>query len=316
MVDIFKTVKENDFETLKNTLKYIKINSKDIYNNSLLHYAVINNNLEITRFLILNQIDINATNKDNNTALHLCILNNSIAIFKTLIKANVKIDVLNNDNESPLMLAIKYNREEMIDILMSLHANIDYVNKKGESAIFFSIYSNKLKLFNMLLEKNKKLLFSKTINHNTLLHVASKQSNVLFVQTLINLNCLPNELNDELETPLFACARNSDYDVARILLENGAFIEFRNKYNESILDVCDARFKDFLIFKTNQSYYLNYKTKFVLNFAIITNNYELFIEKLNKYEANKKDSNKLSALDYAKIYNRPIFIKKLEEVLR
>ena len=316
MIDIFKIVKDNDFETLKNTLKYIKINTKDLYNNSLLHYAVINNNLEITRFLILNQIDINSTNNDFNTALHLSILNNSIAIFKTLIKANANIDVLNNEGESPLMVAIKLNREEMIDILMSLHADINYVNKKGESAIFFSIFSDNLNLFNSLLEENNKLLFSKTKDNNTLLHVACKQNRLRFVYRLINLKCLPNVVNDDLETPLFACARNSDYDTARILIENGAFVEFKNKYNESLLDICDKRFKDFLISKTNETSYLNYKSKYILIFSVITNNYDLFLEKLSKYEANKKDGNKLNALDYAKIYNRQTFIKKLEEVLK
>ncbi len=315
MIDIFKIVKENDFETLKNTLKYIKINTKDLYGNTLLHYAVINNNLEITRFLILNQIDVNGANQDNNTSLHLSILNNSIAIFKTLIKSNAKIDVLNNDFESPLMLAIKLNREDMIDILMSMHANINYVNKKGESAIFFSVYSNKLNLFNSLLKENNKLLFSRTKNNNTLLHVATNQSNVKFVETLIKLNCLPNALNDDLESPIFACARNNDFDSCRILLENGAFVEIKNKYNESVLDISDKRFKDFLVFKTNQSNYLNYKNKYTLIFSVITNNYDLFLEKLNKFEANKKDGNNFCALDYAKIYNRQRFIKKLEELL-
>ncbi len=316
MIDIFKIVKDNDFISLRNNLKYIKINTKDLYNNSLLHYAVINKNLDITRFLLLNKIDINDTNNDNNTALHLSILNDSIAIFKTLIKANALIDVLNNDGESPLMLAIKLNREEMIQILMSLHANINYVNIRGESAIFFSIYSNKLSLFNSLILENKDLLFSKTKNNDTLLHVATRQMNSSFVKRLVELNILPNNLNCDLETPLFNCARNCDYDSARILIENGAFIEFKNKFNESILDISNQRFKDFLISYVNKSFYLDYKRRYPLIFSIITYDYNLFLERLSKFEVNKKDDHNLNAYDYAKLYNRQIFIKKLEELLK
>ncbi len=314
MVDIFKIIKNNDFEGLKNNLKYIRINTRDMYSNTLLHYAVMNKNLEITRFLILNNIDVNALNKDMYSALHLAVLNNSIALFKVLIKAGTDINLLDKDNESALMLAIKYNRNLMVDILLSLHANIDYVNNKGENAICLSAYSGTVELFEFLYNANPKLLYSRNNEGDTLLHIACKSMNIDVVKKIVELKFPLNFLNNNLETALYACARNCDYDCTRILLKSGAFIEFKNKYDESILDVSSTRFKDFLISKTNESFYINYKSNFPLSFAIITNNNDLFDRYLNKYQLNKKDGNNLSALNYAQIYYREYFIKRIKEL--
>ena len=315
MIDIFQVVRDNDLNKLKENLKYIQINATDEDSNSLLHLAVISNSLEIARFLILNNININLKNKLGQTALHLSVIYNRLAIFKTIIKSGADINICDLLNETPLILSLKLNRVKMTDILISLNANINVYNNKGENTLFFSLYSNRLDLFKDILSKDETLLYSKDKDLNSILHVAVRLGHIKIVKYILNLGFLPNELNSSLETPLFFAARNSDLDIARLLLENGALVEYKNKFYESIFDLGNTRFNSFVTSKTMSSKYIDFKEKYPLSFAVILNDKELFYRYLNTFEINKKDDSNKDALYYARIYNRLEFIKEIENKL-
>jgi ankyrin repeat protein len=175
------------------------------------------------------------------------------------------------------------------------------------------IRTNNLSLINSILSKDKNQLLHKNNNGDSLLHIAAKSSNTKAIKLLFKYNVLPNLLNNDLETPLFYAARNNNLDVCKILLDNKAFLEFNNKYGESLLSICDNRTYDYLLFRKHSLNYMNYIRDYPLIHSVVTNNIVLFLQNLNHIEINKKDTNNLSALDYAKMYQYQNFINYIKD---
>ena len=311
MSDIFEIVKENDFKRLKDNLKYVNINAKDEKSFSLLHYAVLNNNLEMVRYLLLNNIDVNSQNDRLDTALHIAVTYNYLGIFKVLVKNNADINIKNIDLETPLMISIKLKRDEMSEILLSLKAEVNIKNSKDENILFLAMHSSNINLVEESLSKNPNLLYSVNMFNDTLLHEATKLSDVELTKLLLSRGILPNVLNNDLETPIFNAAREHNLEIASLLIDSGALVEFVNKYDETIVDLGNDRFNDFVKSKTYSVKYSNYQKNYPLIVSVILNDEELFYRYLNRIESNKKDDHNLNALDYAIKYDRKKFIKEL-----
>ncbi len=312
-MDIFTYAKNNDLKGLKENLKYVNINIIDESGNSILNYAVINNNVEMVHYLILNHINLNLTDSNLNTALMLAVNYNSMGCFRALIRKGADINLKNKQGESALAIATKLARREMIEILISRDVEIDFTNSLGENILFLALNTNNLEMIESLINKNPTLLYSKNNIEDTLLHQAVKRSNIKAAKYLLDKGLLPNSLNIEGETPLFYAARNADTLVSSLLIERGAFIEFKNRFEESILDVSNARTKEFLIFKQNETKYQNYIRKYPLNYYVIINDLELFLNNINKIEIKKKDDLGHDCMYYAKMYNRLSFIEILNK---
>ncbi|MCR5787156.1 MAG: ankyrin repeat domain-containing protein, partial [Acholeplasmatales bacterium] len=60
--------------------------------------------------------------------------------------------------------------------------------------------------------------------------------------------------------------------------------------------------------------YLNYKNNYPLIYAVISHNTNLVKYNLNYIEINKKDSDNLSALDYANMYQYPEYVKLIKSL--
>lgn len=312
-MDIFEFVKNNDLKGLKENLKYVNVNIIDESSNSLLYYAVMNNNVEMTRFLILNHININILNSLDESTLGACVNFNALGCFRALIRAGADINIKNKNGESPLFKAFKLNRVEMIDILLSFNALTDFKNEYGENISFMALNSNNLTILDNLLSSAPTLLNSIDLNGNTLLHKAAKLSNIEACKYLLDKGLLPNILNNNLETALFNAARNNDTIIASLLIERGALIEFVNRFDESIFDVSIDRISEFLHFKQNELKYSEYIRKYPLCFSVILNDYNMFLRYLNKIETKKIDDYGHNAIYYALSYNRTKMIKILKE---
>lgn len=110
----------------------------DFNNKSLLHYAVLAQNLDFVK-LCLN-LGVNASIKDENgnTALHLCTKKKSLEIFNNILASN-KIDLESKNSKGNTILhnACKsYYQYYFFSLIEKFKPNINSVNNNGESPIF------------------------------------------------------------------------------------------------------------------------------------------------------------------------------------
>ena len=143
--DIFRSVKRNDIERVKNYLNEGKdINvlhdpSGEFLSNNLLHCAIEYSQVEVAEFLIENKINLNIQNEDGRTPLSLAFRNSESKIVKLLIVNGVDINALDSDGGNALHAAIGYyiggDELELINLLLTKGINPNIIDKKGRTLL-------------------------------------------------------------------------------------------------------------------------------------------------------------------------------------
>ena len=117
------------------------INIKDIYGRFPINYSIIEGQINSFLFL-LPKTDINTVDINNNNLLHYAVNSkgNGLLFTLKLIEKKIDINYINNNGDSPIMLIAKNNPKENIRLLLLLlknNANVNNINKEGQS--FYSI---------------------------------------------------------------------------------------------------------------------------------------------------------------------------------
>src|SRR5512147_5170 len=113
-----------------NEYKYALYNFPDFfeYNNTLLHYAAINNKKDLAERLIAKGVDVSAKNKHGFTPLHEAVLQNSKDVAELLIAKGADINAKNNFDYTPLHDAAFNNSKEVAELLIAKGANVNDKN--------------------------------------------------------------------------------------------------------------------------------------------------------------------------------------------
>ena len=94
---IFQAIQEGDLELFKTLFEYFvrhkRINIRNESGESLLHVAVMKDNILVTQLLIENGSDVNARDKNGITPLH---LTNKLEIAKILLENGANVKALSN----------------------------------------------------------------------------------------------------------------------------------------------------------------------------------------------------------------------------
>jgi hypothetical protein len=132
--NLYSAVINNKLEDIKNRIKEgANINSKQINNQSLLHYAIFKGNMDIIKYLVSNGIDINAVDEGINTPLHIASQGNNLEIVKYLVENGANFSK-NKNIQTPIDVAtnkdiIKFLKSKLkteAEVIKSL--GIDEIN--------------------------------------------------------------------------------------------------------------------------------------------------------------------------------------------
>ena len=133
-------------------------NCKDSHGHTPLHYAVINNHLEVVRYFINEQhCDPMTSDNDDNTPLHLAGCYGQLNIVKYLIsEANCDPSCENKYNNTPLHYACQYDSLLIVKYLIS-EANCDpsCVNKYKNTPLHFACKYDHHKIAKFILTTGK-----------------------------------------------------------------------------------------------------------------------------------------------------------------
>lgn len=309
-MDIIRIVKEGNFSLLRENLKFSDVNIRDEKKNTLLMLAVLNNSLEMARFLILNGASLDEVNTDGNTALHLAIMARYNALFKMLIRNGANIEIKNKQLETPLMLAMRMENIFAYRALLEFNANTSFENERNEGLLAYIIYANDIELLRANFSENDRMLTD--VSGNNLLHLATRLSRWNMMSFLIEKKINPNYTNDAFETPLFIAVRHNDLEAIAILIKAYTITSTKNRFNETIFDIASAKIEEYINELTASPKYQRYLQSYPLHVAVLARNLELAKQRLSIINKNKKDDYGYLALDYARAINHPELIKLLK----
>ena len=136
---------------------YNNINFKDINGNNELHLLIkkiTKENFDLLEKLLLNKISINHINNYGQNALHIAVENNNIEIAKILLENNININVQTiNDHLTPLIIATIHNNIEMCELLINYEPNFDNQDIYGNSVLCHAIMNKSNQMIKLYYNK-------------------------------------------------------------------------------------------------------------------------------------------------------------------
>jgi ankyrin repeat protein len=158
----FKTVRDSSYSEFLKLLitKQFVSNPLNHKGQTLLHCAVICNNVIAVDILLDLRFDPNDTDDEERTALHFAVVNGvHHQIISMLIKNNADINAKTERMETPLFLACSFNNVKAVELLLqNKNCDINFPNDIGQEPKYIAYKNNNKEIISLLqdfFENNK-----------------------------------------------------------------------------------------------------------------------------------------------------------------
>lgn len=212
---------------------------------TVLHHAVLNNNLPIIQILLKYEANINAKNRDGKTPLYFAIECNNIKISQFLLENEARVNDKMNHGLTALHSAIIQRAEDSVELLLNYGAEVNAKDIYGKTPLHLAARLNYLDEKTM--DRIVKLLLDKGANVNdhtnsgeTAFHCAVINGNERLVRLFLEHGANVNNKNYEGKSPLHCAIQYSNTNIVKLLLDRGALIDDQTSDGKLALHVAVA----------------------------------------------------------------------------
>jgi ankyrin repeat protein len=139
---------------IKNGADVKALNGK---NTTILHVAILMQNLKLAELLIDKGANVNAVNTDGNTPLHMAARNKNLKAVELLIDKGANVNAVNKDENTPLHVATRKKNLEVVKLLIGKDANVNAKDTAGTTPLNEAIKNNNIKLAVVLVNRGGSL---------------------------------------------------------------------------------------------------------------------------------------------------------------
>jgi ankyrin repeat protein len=148
----FYLIKDGNLEGLRSAFND-NVNACHLmpYGQTLALHAVLENQIEILRFLIERGADLNKGDDDGFTPLHAAALENNINATEIILEAGANVEIVDNYGNTPLSKAVYSYRDDLsvISLLLKYGADPFHKNKGGISPYEFAEKTRKIDVLDL-----------------------------------------------------------------------------------------------------------------------------------------------------------------------
>jgi len=199
------------------------IHELDSYSNNILYYAILNEDIDLIKYLITKDSNINTY----YSALEISLIIQNKDIFNLLLNNNaLSLNKPNKFGHVPLITMIKmknYSQSDKISVIKELikhGADVNY-NNNDYSPLIFAIQENLVDLVNLLIKHGANVNFVGPLKNTPIIY-AIIENNLSIVKILIEYGANINHVNVEFDSPIHFAIQHNSVDIADYLIENGA----------------------------------------------------------------------------------------------
>ena len=185
--------------------KRVWFNERDKSRRTALHYAVAHSTPAIVELLLENEASPNARDVIGWTPLHWAADSGRAEVVKLLLEYQAHANVRDDEGETPLFRAACWGNAETVKLLVENGARIDIKDKYGRMLLHRAAWRGRAKTVKYLLE-----------------HLPE---NFINKQDELGQTALHNAVSGDRPT------------TARMLIELGADVNIKDKYNKTALDL-------------------------------------------------------------------------------
>ncbi|XP_077358941.1 ankyrin-1-like isoform X42 [Festucalex cinctus] len=233
---------------LEKALDYLK-NGVDINicnQNGLnaLHLASKEGHVEVVAELLQQGANVDAATKKGNTALHIASLAGQMEVVKELVTHNANINAQSQNGFTPLYMAAQENHLDVVYYLLENGSSQSIATEDGFTPLAVALQQGHDQVVSLLLEND-----TKGKVRLPALHIAARKDDTkaaaLLLQSDHNADVeskmMVNRTTESGFTPLHIAAHYGNINVATLLLNRGAAVDFKARNDITPLHVASKR---------------------------------------------------------------------------
>ena len=194
--------------------------------NSLLHYAAETGCMDAVLRLLNQGANINLVNLKNMTPMYCAAVEKKWKVVKTLITKGADVTIIASDTDSTVLHhASRSGQLDVVEMLINKKADLNAFSKFYSTPLICAVAEKHSDVALLLLKQDVdvNVVASRTSEKNyTALHYAAKNDLRMVASELINKGANMDYVNSDLLTPAQLAIAYCRWDLAMLLLENGA----------------------------------------------------------------------------------------------
>ncbi|XP_057214013.1 ankyrin-3 isoform X35 [Triplophysa rosa] len=233
---------------LEKTLDYIKsgvdLNVCNQNGLNALHLASKEGHVEVVTELIKLGATVDASTKKGNTALHIASLAGQKDVVKELVKNGSNINTQSQNGFTPLYMAAQENHLDVVKFLLDNGSSQSIATEDGFTPLAVALQQGHDQVVSLLLEND-----TKGKVRLPALHIAARKDDTKAAALLlqndhnadVESKMMVNRTTESGFTPLHIAAHYGNINVATLLLNRGAAVDFKARNDITPLHVASKR---------------------------------------------------------------------------